>query len=88
MSMTGLPPFNTAGPAQALGYVPGAIWENLPSAFVFGLIDVGSTYLHKFFEDKGYNGVLPFAFANGLGDTAKFSYYQMGGMTVSGSAAK
>jgi len=79
----GLPPFNTTAPAAALGMVPKSIWDNLPSAIVFGGIDVASTWLHGYFESMGYNGVLPLAFTNGLGDTAKFAYYSAGGMSHS-----
>lgn len=88
MSSVGLPSFDTTMPMQALGSVPGAVWGNLPSAFVYGGIDVLSTWLHGYFEGMGYNGVLPLAFANGLGDTAKFAYYQMGGMSSTMSSSK
>lgn len=78
--MQGLPNMDFTAPSKAIQTIPSSIWANLPSAIIFGGIDVLTTYLHGYFKDMGYNGVLPLAFSNGLGDTAKFAYYNSGGM--------
>lgn len=84
MSVT-LPSFNFSVAVDALSRVPKMVLEDLPSVIAYGACEVGGVIFHGWLENMGYKGVLPLAFANGVTNTAKFSYYNACGNQPTGS---
>lgn len=74
-----LPPFDVSATSASVALIPSYVWKDLPSAFVYGGIDVLSTYLHGYLQSMGYTGIGALALANGLGDSAKFAYFAANG---------
>lgn len=74
------PPFDTSAATAAAGKIPSYMWRDLPSWFVYGAIDVGTSYLHTYAQSMGWQSTAAMAVINGISDSAKFSYFSAAGL--------